>query len=148
MQPPTVGFFQYRAAVQYPDPQTYLWRNICALMGYASGEREPSIDVVTARVGVGRGTVQRIKEGSAATRLDSLATIADKLGVPVWRLLQQDGALSPAAIRAATLYDKIKREDDRKIVMHMLGALQRPEGVSIAAEPSSAVRTEMPPADR
>lgn len=73
----------YREQVPASDPTTYLWENICALMG----AENPSIDAVTARVKVGRGTVQRIKEGATATRLDILHTIAEALGVEVWQLL-------------------------------------------------------------
>lgn len=65
------------------DPKTYLWNNICALMGEAS----PSIDRVQARTKVGRGTIQRIKGKTEEVRTDSLVAIASALGVEVWELL-------------------------------------------------------------
>jgi hypothetical protein len=107
-------------------------------MGYDPEVKEPSIDVVQKRVKVGRGTVQRIKEKEAATRLDSLTTIAQNLGVPVWRLLQGDNALSPAALEAATLYDKIADPEKRKSAMLTLNAYQPAAEVSTAAALSSA----------
>ena len=96
--------------MDYPDPKNLVWHNICRLMGYDPEVKEPSIDIVQKRVKVGRGTVQRIKEKEAATRLDSLTTIAQNLGVPVWRLLQGDDALSPAALEAAAAYLRSGRE--------------------------------------
>lgn len=65
------------------DPKTYLWNNICALIGEAS----PSIDRVTEKTRVGRGTIQRIRGKSEEVRTDSLVAIASALGVEVWELL-------------------------------------------------------------
>lgn len=86
VKPQSVWLTGYRVKMPAADPNTYLWRNICALMG----AENPSIDVVTARVKVGRGTVQRIKEGNTGTRLDIVHAIAVALGVEVWQLLVPD----------------------------------------------------------
>jgi len=65
------------------DPKRYLWANISALMRLAS----PSVDVVQQRTKVGRGTVQRIKEGETSIGVDTLLTIAKTFHIEVWQLL-------------------------------------------------------------
>lgn len=112
-QPLSVGAWNYSIWVPFPDPKTYLWDNIRQLMGVPKGENLP-IDAVQRRTGVGRGTVQRIRAGEAATQLDSLTAIATKLGVPTWRLLQQGGGLSSRALLLAEMIDEIPDQDDRE----------------------------------
>jgi hypothetical protein len=68
------------------DPKKYLWKNICALMESPEG-REPSIDDVTSRTKVGRGTVQRIKEGNTSCGLDVVTKISGAFGIEPWQLL-------------------------------------------------------------
>ena len=51
------------------------------------GEESPSLDRVVERVKVGRGTVQRIRDGEAQTRLSSLHAIAAAFRIEVWQLL-------------------------------------------------------------
>jgi hypothetical protein len=97
----------------YREPRTFLWGNICALMGYGPDVEEPSIDAVQERVGVGRGTVQRIRDENIGTRLNSIATIAESLGVPVWRLLQDGGGPSARSLVVATMLDKIEDPIER-----------------------------------
>ena len=111
-QPLSVRARNYATWVAFPDPKTFLWDNIRRLMGVPEGASLP-LDVVQKRTGVGRGTVQRIKAGEAATQLDSLTTIASKLGVPTWRLLQNEGALSPRALLLAEMLDEIPDQADR-----------------------------------
>lgn len=65
------------------DPKTFLWSNIALLMGTGS----PTVDAVQRKTQVGRGTVQRIKEGSTSTGTDTLLAIADAFGVEPWELL-------------------------------------------------------------
>ena len=103
----------------YREPKTFLWANICALMGYGPDVAPPGIDAVKSRVGVGRGTVQRIREQSASTRLDGITTIAENLGVPVWRLLQDGSGPSARALFVASMLDKIAdpAERDRACVL-------------------------------
>ena len=59
------------------DPKTFLSGNIALLMGTGS----PTGDAVQRKTQVGRGTVQRIKEGSTSTGTDTLLAIADAFGV-------------------------------------------------------------------
>lgn len=47
----------------------------------------PSLDVVQKRTGVGRGTVQRIRDGDSATSLSILTKIAEAFGLEVWQLM-------------------------------------------------------------
>ena len=65
------------------DPKTFLWSNIALLMGTGP----PTVDAVQRKTQVGRGTVQRIKEGSTSTGTDTLLAIADAFGVEPWELL-------------------------------------------------------------
>ena len=65
------------------DPKTFLFSNIALLMGTGS----PTVDAVQRKTQVGRGTVQRIKEGSTSTGTDTLLAIADAFGVEPWELL-------------------------------------------------------------
>lgn len=106
-QPLSVRNVMYRIRVDSQDPRDYLWQNICDLLRL----NNPSIDTVQRRVGVGRGTVQRIKERNAATRLDSLVDIAKKVSVPVWVLLhprpKEKKAFSAAALSLAAEFDSL-----------------------------------------
>ena len=62
----------YRIRMASQDPKTFLWSNIALLMGTAS----PTVDAVQRKTQVGRGTVQRIKEGSTSTGTDTLLEYA------------------------------------------------------------------------
>lgn len=133
------------------DPSSVLWENICRLMGYAPGEKGPSIDAVQRRVGVGRGTVQRIKEKSAAAQLDSLTTIAAKLGVPVWKLLQPLDELPPPASHVsararvvAELFETLEPED-QMLVERICNNFQDPRG-PLASRQAEAPDAEPMPA--
>lgn len=129
-QPLPVRHTGYRVTVANPDPKTYLWRNIVTLMRDPTGD--PSLDKVQKRTNIGRGTVQRIKEGDVSTRLDSLTTIAEAFGLPVWRLLHPElGAgttvdYSTSALEVAQLYDRMGPED-RQALHRLLQAFQRPD---------------------
>ena len=85
-QPHSVCCFQYRAQVTWADPKTYLWKNICTLLRLT----DPPIDAVQRLVKVGRGTVQRIKEGETSVGLDVITQIAANLRVEPWQLLVPD----------------------------------------------------------
>lgn len=52
------------------------------------GTGSPTVDAVQRKTQVGRGTVQRIKEGSTSTGTDTLLAIADAFGVEPWELLR------------------------------------------------------------
>ena len=68
------------------DPKTYLWRNICLLMKCES----PTVDAVQLKTKVGRGTVQRIKEGQTSIGTDKLLAIAEAFDIELSDLLQPD----------------------------------------------------------
>lgn len=95
------------------DPKDYLWRNICSLMG----DPEPTVDSVQAKTGVGRGTVQRIKEGQTSVGTDKLTQIAEAFGLEAWQLLvpglhapdhlPSDQPFSQEAQRIAHWFDKL-----------------------------------------
>ncbi len=65
------------------DPNTYLWDNICRLLG------DPNLSIGKAEraLGLSHTTTQRIREGETATRLSTLVQIATKLRIEVWQLL-------------------------------------------------------------
>src|SRR5574337_1655632 len=88
-QPFSVYAGGYSVDMASRPPQNVLWANICARFGvdpWAPG----ALDRVLPKAGVGRGTLQRIQAGEDGTRLSSLITIAERLGIPVWRLLQPE----------------------------------------------------------
>lgn len=60
-----------------------LWDNICALLRMT----DPSIDKVQVKLKIGRGTVQRIRDGDTNVRVDTLQVIAKACGVEAWQLL-------------------------------------------------------------
>jgi hypothetical protein len=72
---------------------------------------DPSLDKVAARTKLGRGTVQRIRDGEAATRISSLHTLAEAFKLEVWQLLVPD--LDPAAlphlVRPGSMEDRLAR---------------------------------------
>lgn len=82
------------------DPRAYLWRNIGALMG----QEKPTLDAVLKKAKLGRGTLQRIRDGDAAVRISSLLAVAEAFGVEVWQLLlpDLDAKTMPAAHMALT----------------------------------------------
>lgn len=82
-QPHSVRSCLYRLRMATHDPKSFLWNNLCELMG----EPAPSIDAVRLKTKIGRGTVQRIKEGSTSVGIDVLATIADQFKIEPWQLL-------------------------------------------------------------
>lgn len=51
------------------------------------GPESPTVDAVQRRTKVGRGTVQRIKEGETSIGTDKLLAIADAFNVEPWTLL-------------------------------------------------------------
>jgi hypothetical protein len=66
------------------DPKTYLWGNICKLMG----SDNPSLDAVAKRAKIGRGTAQRIRDAQTSVGLDVLHNIAGEFDLEVWELLK------------------------------------------------------------
>lgn len=127
----------------FQDPHSYLWRNICALLKVD----DPTIDYVTSRVGVGRGTVQRIQSGESSPRLDSLVTIARKLRVPVWQLLAPEARIGPAcsqdASELAQAYDSLPLPLRRQLYI-MVQIATHPERDPRDPRPSAAVGTSAP----
>lgn len=102
------------------DPNDYLWQNISRLMGV----EDAGVDAVFARckragVEIGRGTVQRLKEGETSSRLNSLVALSETFGIEVWQLLAPEleprtsapSDFSPEATELATQFDEI---EDRK----------------------------------
>ena len=82
------------------DPKTYLWHNICLLMKCDS----PTVDAVQLKTKIGRGTVQRIKEGQTSIGTDKLLAIAEAFDIELSKLLQPDlkpQTPSPAPLPAA-----------------------------------------------
>lgn len=125
------------------DPKTYLWERICRLVRERKpGNWPPSVDEVQSVVGVGRGTVQRIREGEAATRLSSLTTIAQHLGMPVWQLLLPESLellpLSPRAIEVGRVYDSLPPQKQRLLYLQVQ-LTQNPD-----AEPASLLGPAVP----
>lgn len=123
------------------DPKIYLWERICKLVRQKKpGNWPPSVDEVQSVVGVGRGTVQRIREGEAATRLSSLTTIADSLGLPVWQLLMPESVtllpLSARAIELGRVFDQLPAQRQRMLYLQ----------VQIAQNPDADPSTLLPPA--
>lgn len=115
------------STVAIDEPRTYLWQRICKLVRPGAATGEPSIDEVQRAVKVGRGTVQRIKEGEAATRLSSLTTIAQNLGLPVWQLMMPEDTevqvLSPRALEVARVFDDLPAHRQRQVYLQVQLAL-------------------------
>lgn len=127
--------------VAVTDPKTYLWQNICVLMKGAA-----TIDAVTEKTGVGRGTIQRIKEGRTSVGTDVLVSIADafeidipQLLTPTVRLAKDAPSKAPTPLQpiaptvhylGTRLAEKLKPLDrsTRDVAAAMLKALaERPE---------------------
>lgn len=69
------------------DPKTYLWATLCRLAG--EPVETAGIDQIHRKVkkAVGRGTIQRIKEGETSVGIDALMKLASAFGLEVWQLL-------------------------------------------------------------
>ena len=65
------------------DPKTFLWGNVCALMG----EEDPSLDRVARRTGVGRGNLQRMRDPEKGVEMRTLTAVAAGFRLQVWQLL-------------------------------------------------------------
>lgn len=85
-QPHSVWEPFYRLPIMESDPKKFLWKNICSLMP-GPGGKDPSIDDVTKKTKVGRGTIQRIKEGNTSCGLDVVTKLATAFGIDPWQLL-------------------------------------------------------------
>ena len=112
-----------------------LWVRLCTAAGVAP---TASLDVVHARIGVvGRGTLQRIRDGVPGTQMKSIQAIADHLGVPVADLMDDPAPKDCAAPRdaeqlvqmLAALLDRLEIDGQE----HASKALQ-----ALAAAPDSA----------
>jgi hypothetical protein len=82
-QPLSVWDSAYRIRMTENTQPNVLWANICALLRMV----DPSIDKVRAKLKVGRGTVQRIRDGDTGIRVGTLEVIAKACGVEAWQLL-------------------------------------------------------------
>ncbi len=94
------------------DPKDYLWKNICSLMG----DTAPTVDAVQGKTGVGRGTIQRIKEGETSIGTDKLCQIAEAFNLEAWQLLVPglqvpELSLSPELHRIAFWFDQLPTTD-------------------------------------
>lgn len=85
-QPLAVRSKRYFSEMTDDNPIPHLWGNICELMGSDS----PSLDDVASKTGVGRGTVQRIKNGETNIQTKNLAAIARAFGLSLWQLMVKD----------------------------------------------------------
>lgn len=71
-----------------PDQLPELWRRLCALCGLPA---DSSIDAIHREVRVvGRGTLQRIREGVEGTSMRSLGLIADHFRIPMSSLMTDE----------------------------------------------------------
>lgn len=122
------------------------------------GTGSPTVDAVQRKTQVGRGTVQRIKEGSTSTGTDTLLAIADAFGVEPWELLQPqlgkqtanlgaNKATSPTLAQALEVVAtklNLLTDDQREMVAQRLQTLARApdsqrarEAVLATLEPSA-----------
>lgn len=70
-----------------------LWVRLCAAAGIPP---ESSLDTVHERVNViGRGTLQRIRDGVSGTQIKSIQAAADHLHVPIAALLDESTTQEP-----------------------------------------------------
>lgn len=122
-----------------PDaPYAYVWQNVAAILG----EAQPSIDRVRALVlkrypveqfgpAIGRGTVQRLRDGVAPPQLDTLTKVAGALGVPVWKLLHPNaGRIDTAGLpqMACKVADVVARlAPDKQLLVAMMAESYLPE---------------------
>lgn len=79
-----------------------LWANITRRL-QLDGRPRIGINEVHRQTKVGRGTIQRIKEGGNVT-LDSLQAVADALRVEPWQLLVKDAQAAPSAAEPSPIY--------------------------------------------
>lgn len=108
-----------------PDPKSYLWDNLCALMRVDN----PSVDAVQRKTKVGRGTIQRIKEGQTSVGLDNLDRIASAFQVSVWQLLVPE--LDPNSLPA--LVESITRWPFAEVPLEVISALAGEKARSVEA---------------
>ena len=81
------------------QPTDYLWANICALAGVPPTISVDAMHAVLSSTGIGRGTVQRMKEREGHRTTEQLAKLAEFFGIEVWQLLVP-GIAKPAAFMA------------------------------------------------
>lgn len=153
-----------------PDPKEILWPNIVALMG----KQPASIDGVLRRIkgrgdaSIGRGTLQRLRDGETSIGVDKLREIADAFNVSVWQLLvpgltpqrlpRLQNELSTEAVHIAREFDRIQTEEGRAkarslcllAISQECGAPPPPDHGSAALDqprqPQDDVPTPQPPA--
>jgi SOS-response transcriptional repressor LexA len=83
------------------DPKAVLWENITHLMGGVA-----TVDAVHRKAKtVGRGTIQRIKEGNTSVGTNVLAELASAFGVEPWQLILPPQPQDPLALTATASAD-------------------------------------------
>ena len=123
-QPYAVKSPCYLFPVSNPDPKTYLKQRLVEL----NGGKPISIDRDHKRLGVGRGTLQRIMEGEADIRLGSLRSIADGLGVSLAELVSPENADAWPFRKIAYERFMTLDADDRAACQHeLLSAIEKLE---------------------
>ena len=118
-----------------PNERPYIWRNICTLMGMA----DPSLDKVAAHTGVGRGSLQRIRDGSASPQLSTLEAIARKFGLSVWQLLVPDISRDAPPKLAVTQQEELRaiaKAEARAAVSELMDG----NAVQVNAKPQALLR--------
>ena len=126
------------------DPHTYLWSNMVALAGLG---KTPSLDRMKDRVKIGRGIVQRIKDGGGV-ELKSIVTIAENLGVPVWRLLHPEtGALSGWTATTLSVASLCNRQEpsEQQRMLDVLTAMSSGPKQAKATTPEEESKKPPPP---
>lgn len=108
-----------------------LWENIVALMGV----EDPSLNAIAQRTGVGRGNIQRIRDGENVT-LSTIESLARAFRVPAWQMLvPKSGPILPTLEQAAPVMP-LRPLTDEQLVDHLVDWVRRlpPDSRSVLAD--------------
>lgn len=84
-QPDSVGMFGYRNQMAVPDSKKVLWDNVQTLMKHRFDK--VNVNGFAEYVGIGVGSVLRMREGETSVGVDIIDKIARKFGLEPWHLL-------------------------------------------------------------
>lgn len=91
-----------------------LWDNLVAMMGTPN----PSLNAIAKRTGVGRGNIQRIRDGDNVT-LSTVDDLARAFRVPAWQLLMPKHGPAASAVPSEGAVLPLRPLSDEQLVDHV-----------------------------
>lgn len=104
--------------------QAIVAEKLTRLMAHEDNLDLSTFDQVAQKANVGRGTVERMKKGTVAARIDTLESVSEVFGLRSWQMLvPDDGAsLSQEAMDVAKMFESFNSVQKKMLLdqMHLI----------------------------